>query len=280
MILLFAAVVHATWNLTAKRVGAGGPAFVWLYYTGSAAVCIPIALITAIFSTPHPAWPWLAAILGTAILHVAYGVILQRGYTVGDLSVVYPLARGCGPLLTVAVAVGFLGERPGALALAGTVAVVVGVGVVSSGPSDPSKPRAASVGYGVLTGATIAGYTLWDAHSVSAIAVPPLFYLAAGSAAQSALLLPAALAGRAEVARVWRDCRREVLLVALLSPLGYLLVLDTLRTTPVSLVAPVREFSIVIGSFVAIRIFGEPHLGRRLTGAAIVLAGIAGIALG
>ena len=72
---------------------------------------------------------------------------------------------------------------------------------------------------------------------------------------------------------------REILLVAVLSPLAYVLVLEAMRTAPVSLVAPVRESSIVVGSLLAWWMLGEPDPRRRILGALIVLAGIALIAL-
>ncbi|HEX4223454.1 MAG TPA: DMT family transporter, partial [Pseudonocardiaceae bacterium] len=218
---------------------------------------------------------------GTAILHVGYGVILQRGYTVGDMSVVYPLARGTGPLLSVIVAVLLFGEHPGAVGLLGVGAVLLGVCVISINPSGGTgKPRLASVAYGVLTGAAIAGYTLWDDRAVTVWAIPPILYFAAGSVLQSAMLTPYALANKPDIARLWQAHRREILIVAVLSPLAYLFVLFAMRTTPVSVVAPVRELSIVIGSLVAWRVLREPNPVRRLAGAVIVLSGIVGIAVG
>lgn len=112
-LLVSAAVLHAAWNFAAKRVGAGGAVFVWAYYTLAAALCLPVAIGDLFVETVRPQWWWAVAAVGTAILHVGYGVILQRGYAVGDMSVVYPLARGVGPLLSVVVAVLFFGERPG-----------------------------------------------------------------------------------------------------------------------------------------------------------------------
>lgn len=271
-LVVAAAVVHAIWNFAAKRVGDGGAPFVFLYYTVSALVFGPIAAILAVFD--HPQWTWLLAAVVTAVLHVAYGTVLQRGYAVGDLSVVYPLARGTGPLLSVLVAVLFLGEHPGWLGLVGALLVVVGVLVIGTGKATP-----AGVFYGVLTGAVIAAYTLWDAHSVTALAVPPLIYFGAGSIGESLLLLPTALRAKASVAALWRAHRREVLAVGLLSPLGYLLVLYALQMAPVSLVAPAREVSIVLGGFVAWRLLGEAQAVRRLAGSLVVLAGIAAIAV-
>lgn len=275
-LVLVAAVVHAIWNLAAKRVGDGGARFVFLYYTVSAVVFGPLAVAQLILERPQ--WTWLAAALGTAVLHVVYGIVLQRGYAVGDLSVVYPLARGTGPLLSVLVAVLFLGERPGWAGLVGAFLVISGVLVISSGKAthaDPSRRRA-GVFYGVLTGAVIAAYTLWDAHSVTALGIPPLAYFGVGAIFQSLLMTPVL---RSPVVSLWRQHRRQILVVGLLSPLGYLLVLYALQMAPVSLVAPAREVSIVLGGLAAWRLLGEAQAARRLIGSLVVLAGIAAIAI-
>jgi drug/metabolite transporter (DMT)-like permease len=280
-LLVSAAVLHAAWNFAAKRVGAGGAVFVWCYYTISAGLCLPVAIGDLLVEHARPQWWWVIAAAGTAVLHVGYGLILQRGYAVGDMSVVYPLARGTGPLLSVMVAMLLFGERPGPVGLFGVVAVVLGVCVISINPAAGSgNPRIASVAYGALTGAAIAGYTLWDDRAVSVLAIPPILYFTAGCLLQSAMLTPYAMARKPDIARLWHEHRREILIVAVLSPLAYLFVLFAMRTTPISVVAPVRELSIVIGSLVAWRVLGEPNPVRRLVGAAIVLSGIVGIAVG
>ncbi|SFW74014.1 DMT family transporter [Amycolatopsis australiensis] len=277
--VLVAAVVHAAWNLAAKRISAGGTQFVWLYYTVSAVVLLPVTAVLLAVEPQRPQWSWLLAALGTSVLHIAYGIVLQRGYRVGDLSVVYPVARGTGPLLSVLAAVLVLGERPGALGLLGAFLVVAGVLVISTGRTGGDAHAVkAGIFYGLLTGAVIAGYTLWDAHSVTGLGVPPVVYFGLGSVLQSVLLVPGALAGRAEVRRLWRERRREVLLVGLLSPVAYILVLFALTMAPVSLVAPARELSIVLGGLAAWLVLGERDAVRRLAGSVIVLTGIAAIA--
>lgn len=282
LLVVTASVLHATWNFAAKRVDHGGPVFVWCYYTLSALLLLPVAVAYLLAESVHPRWSWALAAAVSALLHVGYGVVLQRGYTVGDMSVVYPLARGTGPLLTVVVAVLALGERPGALGILGAVAVVVGIGIIGFRPATARTGgrRATSAVHGVLTGVVIAGYTLWDARAVTVMAVPPILYFAASSTAQSLILAPYALARRPEIGRLLRDHLRETVTVAVLSPLAYILVLVAMQTTPVSLVAPVRELSIVIGSLVAWRVLKEPDPARRLVGASVVFAGIVGIAAG
>lgn len=274
-LVLVAAFVHAGWNLAAKRVDSGGARFVFLYYTVGALACLPLAAFALATEPLRPQWTWLLAAVLTAIFHVLYGVVLQRGYRVGDLSVVYPLARGSGPLLSVIAAVALLGERPGVLGLAGAVLIVCGVLLIGGGKGGGN--RRAGVFYGLLTGATIAAYTLWDDHSVNALAVPPVIYFTTGAVLQSAFLAPV-VARQGEVLALWRRHWRETLIVGLLSPVAYLLVLFAMRMAPVSLVAPAREVSIVLGGLAAWLALGEANPGRRIAGSVIVFAGIAAIA--
>jgi drug/metabolite transporter (DMT)-like permease len=269
-----AAVAHAGWNLFAKRVPHGGALFVWLSAVCGVVWLLPFVVVTVLRDGMAGAW-WLAFSV-SGVIHLGYFVLLQRGYRVGDLSVVYPLARGTGPLLSVVAAVWLLGERPGIPALIGAAAVVGGVFVIGG----LGIKGAGGVGYGLATGALIATYTLWDAHAVTALATPPIVLMTGSFAVESVLLAPYALARRQEVKALWREHWLPVVAVAVLSPLAYLLVLFAMRLAPVSLVAPARELSIVVGSLGAWLLLKEPNPVRRLTGAVIVLAGVAAIAVG
>lgn len=284
-LVLVAAALHAGWNFAAKRVGHGGARFVFLYYTASAMLFIPVVAVSLALEPQHPQWTWLLAAVVTAVFHIAYALALQRGYAVGDMSVVYPLARGTGPLLSVLAAVALLGEHPGPLGLLGAVLVVAGVLVIGTGKMEvhlvsPAHRRArrSAVGYGFLTGALIAAYTVWDAHAVTTLSVPPVIYFGTGAIVQSVLLSPYALRNKAEVAGLWRCHRREIVIVSLLSPLAYLLVLFVMRMAPISLIAPAREVSIVFGGLAAWLALDEPHGVRRLAGSLVVFVGIAAIA--
>ncbi|HEX5401069.1 MAG TPA: DMT family transporter [Pseudonocardiaceae bacterium] len=286
VLVVVAAFAHAGWNTSAKRAGAGGSMFVWLYALMSVVLLVPVAVIDLLVSGQRPQWSWLLALTVSGLLHLAYFVLLQRGYADGDMSVVYPLARGTGPLLTVVFAVVVLGERPGAVALVGALAVVVGVFVIggASGGKDSdlagTDRRRIGMIYGVVTGITIAGYTLWDAHAVTTLAVPPLVQLGGSVTIEMLALTPIALAKRVEISALWRDHKWDAGVVAVLSPLAYTLVLYALRIAPVALVAPARELSIVIGGVIAWRVLHEPNPARRLAGAAIVLAGVFALAVG
>lgn len=278
-LVLAAAAIHACWNLVAKQVLDGDATFVFLYYTVGAALVTPVAVVTVVIDHEQPSVTWLWAAIVSAALHIGYAVVLQRGYAVGDLSVVYPLARGSGPPITVVVAVALLGERPGLLGLVGALLVVCGVlviGLSSDATTDQVKRRAGII-FGLLTGAAIAAYTLWDAFSVSTLDLPPLAYFAGSGVLQSALMAPTVLR-RGQAGAVWKRYWRHAVAVGVLSPVAYVAVLYALTTAPVALVAPAREFSIVLGGIAAWLVLREPHPVRRLTGAVIVVAGIAAIA--
>ncbi|MEO8748825.1 MAG: DMT family transporter, partial [Allobranchiibius sp.] len=140
--------------------------------------------------------------------------------------------------------------------------------------------RVAGLRWGALTGAVIATYTLFDDHSVTALGLGAVSYYSISAFWQAVTMSPVAWRRRDRVAPVVRAYWREVAVIALLSPFAYVLVLQAMKTTSVALVAPVRESSIVVGSLLAWWLFKEPRPVRRLLGAAIVVVGIALIAVG
>src|SRR5205085_7932072 len=111
-----------------------GPVFNWLFDVLSVLVCLPLAIAQIFIEPPHLGSVQLTFIVGSALLHLAYFLLLGQGYRVGDLSLVYPLARGTGPLLSTAAAVLLLGERPSALALCGAALVGLGIIVLAGNP--------------------------------------------------------------------------------------------------------------------------------------------------
>jgi drug/metabolite transporter (DMT)-like permease len=286
-LVLAAGLFHAIWNLLAKRVGKAGVPFVWLYTVLSALIYAPVA-VTAVFilGESRLGAAGLLFVVGTAVLHICYFLSLQKGYAVGDLSVVYPLARGTGPLLASAAAVALFGERPGPVAILGILLIGGGVIVLTWEPGGddtgrtPKKDKRPAIAYGLLTGAFIASYTLWDKHAVSALALPPILYYWAALSVQALLLGPVALRRKDELRAAWRAHRPEVLGVAVLSPLSYLLVLTALVFAPVSHVAPAREVGILIGTAMGGGLLGEGNASRRLMAAGAIVAGLVALALG
>ena len=280
-LVLFSAVAHATWNLFAKRAG-GGALFIWLFEALAALLYAPLAIYVLAVQRPHIGALGVAFLAGSVLLHLAYFLILQRGYSVGDLSLVYPLARGTGPTLSTAAAIAFFGERPTPLALVGALLVAISVVILVGGPRLAPGAGGArwAIGYGLLTGVVIAAYTLWDKRAVSALLIPPILLNWSNDVGRALLLLPLALRDKRAVRDLWRAHWREALGVAILSPLSYLLVLTALVFTPVSYVAPAREVSILIGAAMGTRLLSEGEAPRSLVAAGAMVLGVVALALG
>lgn len=279
VLVLASASLHATWNLFAKRAGAStrGPAFVFSFSALTALLYAPLALSQGGWAFAQIGLAGGVAVLGSAVLHIGYFLSLQRGYRVGDLSLVYPIARGGGPLLATLGAIAWFGERPSGVALAGTGLVVLATITLASGRSQVAgslQRLAPGLAWGAVTAAFIGSYTLWDARAVAIVGVPPLLYLWWTELLRAALLAPLALSRPADLRQVWQAHRGAVLVIALLSPFTYLLVLIAFTMAPVSLVAPIREVSVLIGAWLGVSLLGEGHRIRRLIAAAAMVLGV------
>jgi drug/metabolite transporter (DMT)-like permease len=285
-LVLAAGFFHATWNLLAKRASSGvsGPAFVWLCTALSTLIFAPVAAIV-LSENPHVGTLGLLFMFGTGILHTGYFLSLQEGYRVGDLSMIYPLARGTGPLLASAAAIALFDERPGPLGAAGILLIVSGVFLLAWEPDSGSRGSAKKkkwlgMAFGLLTGVFIASYTLWDKYAVSDLSLSPILYYWASLLVEALLLTPLALRDKEKVRAAWRAHWLETLGVAVLSPLSYVLVLIALVFTPVSQVAPAREISILIGTLMGGRLLAEGRLRQRLVASGLMVGGIAALAVG
>jgi len=279
-LVLASAVAHATWNLFAKRASGGAP-FLWLAFALSIPLYAPLAIAVLIVSGARIGPVEVLWMFVNAALNVAYGIFLLRGYRAGDLSVVYPLARGTGPVLALVGAIVLFGERPTPLAIGGAIAIVLGVLALTG---DPRKLRqrgvGVAVGYALLTGVTIAAYTLWDKRGVSGLLIPPVVYEWGANVFRALILTPLALSRWEDVRAEWVANRTAVLAVASLSPLAYILVLSALAISPVSYVAPAREIGILIGVLIGARTLAEADIGRRSIAAVLMVGGVMALALG
>jgi drug/metabolite transporter (DMT)-like permease len=279
-LILLAAFIHASWNLLNKRAS-GHVTFTWLVAVLSAIFYTPVALGVIFVTDLEIGVLELGLMTGSAALHSAYFILLNQGYRVGDLSLVYPLARGTGPLLSTIAAIWLLGERPSALALIGALLIIGGVVVITSNRKSLRQSGVkTAVLYAAVTGLFIAAYTLWDKQAVGRFAVPPLI-LDWGSNLGRAIFLTSLPARYPQETRVeWREHRFEAIGVALLAPLSYILVLTAMQFTPVSYVAPAREISILIGTAMGTRLLAEGDGPRRLVAASAMVLGVVALALG
>ena len=282
-LVLASALVHASWNYLLKKSG-GGAGLITAASALSLVVYAPLVAAVLWFQRGYAFEPvHLALMAGSGLVHTAYFLFLDRAYrSGGDLSIVYPLARATGPLLTIVAAIVLLGERPGPTALGGAVLIGVSALVLTGNPFAWHRSDARhAVGFALATGFMIAVYTVWDKTSVAAFLIPPLLYDWGTNAFRVLVLVPISRRiAPGAMAKAWRQRRRTVVAIAVLSPLSYILVLTAMVFTPVSLVAPAREVSILFAALLGAHLLREGDLARRVIAAAGMVLGIAGLALG
>ncbi|APV50002.1 hypothetical protein BWI17_10090 [Betaproteobacteria bacterium GR16-43] len=282
LLVLVSAFVHASWNFVLKKNG-GGSGVIALSCLLSLVIYLPVMVGAAILQHYQFQWMHLVLMFASGMVHLAYFLLLDRAYrSGGDLSIVYPLARSTGPLLTILFAIAVLGERPGPVALAGAVLIGASAMLLTGNPLKWHKSEARrAVGFALLTGCTIAVYTLTDKWSVAAWLVPPLVYDWGCNFFRCLVIVPLTRRRSPEaMAEAWRDKRSTVLAIAGLSPLSYILVLTAMVFTPVSLVAPAREVSILFAALMGAHLLREGDLTRRAIAALGMVLGISGLALG
>ena len=286
-LIVLAGLIHAGWNIVAKKAG------------GDARFAFFSAFLMMLLWAPLGWWLGREALPGwgttewglvgaSGLLHVLYFVVLLRGYRKADLTVVYPLARGSGPLLSSLVAIGFLGERISALGLAGIGGVVGGVFLIAGGPGlwrkalDPASRERVRQGvfYGLLTGALIASYTVVDGYAVKWALMSPILLDYMGNFVRVALLAPTVMLDRPVAWTLWLRQWRYALLVAVFSPVAYVLVLYAMQEAPLSHVAPAREVSMLFAALIGGHLLGEGERVSRLMGAALIACGVVALGLG
>ena len=265
-----AALLHATWNAIVKGEGdkASSMVAVVLGHVPCALVALPFV------GLPAPAsWPWLVA---GVLLHAGYQLFLVRAYEIGDLTQVYPIARGSAPLIVALVSVAFLGVTLGSAELIGIGLIAVGImSIALVRQSDGlANPRAAALA--LATGGFIAAYSLVDGIGARAAGTAIGFYacLALGNAL---VILCAAKRLRIDpFGRVIRRHMRVLLVGGGASFLAYALVVWAFTQAPIALVTALRETSIVFALLI-----GVLHLKERLSLAKVVstMTTLAGAAL-
>ena len=282
-LVLLSALLHATWNLLLKRA-TNQEVFAWWLLASVGAVLLPMGAVL-LWRDPivQPGW-WF--VLGSIVIHIFYFTLLARGYARADLSLVYPIARGAGPGLVPILGVVILGESIAPAAVAGIVMVVLGIfavhwwGRLASILRDPlDLVKQSGIRYALLTGVTIAAYSVWDKEGVQY--VHPFLYMylltlgaALGMAPQTALIY-----GRSAIALEWRNGWPAILAAGMLTFLAYALVLTALTFSRVSYVAPTREVGIVFAVLLGALFLHERVGAGRLLGSSLIVLGLVLIAV-
>lgn len=273
LLVLAAAFCHATWNFFVKRLN-GGAELAWMFAVASSVIYMPVAIFVIVMEKPVFGWLELGFVVGSAVIHLGYFLLLQAGYRNGDLSLVYPTARATGPLLSVTMAVLLLGEHISLQLAIGAVIIIVGVVSLTGGFSKRPDNFRTSLLFGIGSGTFIGCYTVWDAHAVSSIMISPLILEITGIVCRAVFLTPVGIRRLHTVKTFWKEQRRIILIVSTIMPLAYIFVLYAMTYTPVVYVAPLRESSVLLTVLIGSILLREGDLKRRLGWALVILLGV------
>jgi drug/metabolite transporter (DMT)-like permease len=276
-IVLAAAFLHACWNYLAKK-SRNKIVFIWWFLLAALVIYLPMLIYF---------WPqtiisragWLC-IAATGVLHFMYFWFLGGAYERGDLSLVYPLSRGSGPLLVPLLAILFINEQLSALGAFGITLIIAGIYTIHlrsfslDGFLEPFRAARGSASvWALLTGGTIAAYSLVDKVGVSLVHPPVYIYLML--AITWLFLSPLVLTkNREDLTLEWKTNRNTIFIVGFLVLGTYMLVLFALQMAKVSYVVAVREVSIIISITLGIRGLGEKHGLQKMIGAIFLASGV------
>ena len=265
--VLGAAFLHAMWNAVVKASGDKA-----LSMTAMIIGHTPLALLSIVIAPmPDPAaWPLIAV---GAALHVGYQLFLQASYRIGDLSQVYPLARGLAPLIVAAVSVLALGV---ALSPSELIAVaLIACGILSlalARPASGGTDRRAAA-YALITGVFIAAYSLVDGIGARSAGTALGFY------GWLSVLNGIAFTAIMRVRRptLWKDLDRRTLGFGLIggsaSYIAFAIVLWAMTKAPIALVTALRETSIIVALFIGVFVLKERLSLRKLLSTFLTISG-------
>ena len=284
--VIVAALLHAFWNIVAKKTG-GNRHFVLMGGLLLALFWAPLGLWLGWREVPRWGGVQWAFVACSGFTHLAYFNVLLKGYRVSDLTVVYPVARGTGPLISSLLAVAVLGE---ALTLHGAVGVLCvcgGVFIIAGGPAllraahDPAQRARVHAGlrWGAATGVLIAVYTVLDGWSVKRLLIAPILVDYFGNLVRLPFMMPTLLRDPRGFVDAWRRYKWHAAAMGLVAPLAYVLVLYAVKLAPLSHVAPAREISMLFAALIGGRLLGEGDRGQRMLGAALMAGGVALLAV-
>lgn len=264
---------HAFWNMILKKVQ-GGILFIWFFTLITTLCYIPflVALPTTYVTFTQPLVLYIC--VSSMIVHLFYFIFLDKAYQYGDLSIIYPVARGIAPVLTIIAAFFLLNESLSTTQLFSVCCIIFGTFTLSgfSYSRDPTMGK--SLAYALVCGIMVASFTLIDKVAISQYAISPFLLDFINNLGRTVMLCPYALNNKTQLKDLVQVNWKEGVMVALLSPLSYLLVLYAMKYAPISLIAPLRQFSIVIGGILGVKLLCENRDYAKLLGIGLTFFGI------
>jgi drug/metabolite transporter (DMT)-like permease len=282
-IVFIAAFLHATWNTMAKR-SRKKIVFVWWFLLFALIFYLPMFLYYwPITPVDHVGW---ACILASGVIHFFYFLFLGGAYERGDLSLVYPISRGSGPLFVPLLAVIFIQEQLELIGVVGILLIILGIYVIHLQAFSwhaalvPLKTMGGdSFFWSFGTGLTIAVYSLVDKIGVDHV-FPPVFIYCMLIVCWLILTPYVFIRERSHIRPEWTANKYTILLVGFLVLFTYMSVLFAMRLSKVSYVVAVREVSIVFSALYGVFLFGEKYLSQKVAGSALIACGVVCIGFG
>ena len=278
LLVVGAAACHCAWNLILKSESDRAEVSLGALIVG-AVLTSPVLAVYALRDISLEGWLLIAL---SGVFETAYVIALTAAYGAGDLSLVYPIARGTPALLVAPLSVALLGERLSAPGIIGIGLVVVGIVATHQPASHDATAGGGSHGRAVvlaiLTGLAISGYSFVNKLGVQRVPVP--LYATLVFAVDAVFL---AIVLRARGGLRWpllpRGRWRPTVIVGVLMMGSYLGVLGAMTLAPLAYVVAAREMSIVLTTIAGVVLLGERASARRLGGATLIFAGLVAIAL-
>lgn len=267
LLVIAAGALHAMWNAIAKQTGDQLMAFALI------GVSMTLAGGAAVEITGLPGRTAVEYAAVSAAIHIGYQLALMNSYRLGAFNQVYPIARGTSPLVVAVGAYLFAGERLAGLPLVGVVVLAAGLMSLAVSAGALTGPELPAIAVALLTGLTIASYTVVDGLGVRA-AHDSYSYAGLMFALQGPVF-PVLAAFRRQWSR-WLEwpAVSQGLLAGGLSVLAYGIVLWAQSRAPLAEVAAVRETSVIFAAFIGMAFLKERFGTRRMAAAAVVAAGI------
>ena len=273
LVILLAALLHATWHALVKS---SGDRIVALAGMNLASGAVALGFLPFV-AVPRPAA--LAVIAGSVFLHVGYKIGLARLYQRADLGQAYPLARGVTPIFATLLGFLLLAETPAWPVLLGMALISLGVLLLAREKAE-RRLDAGTLAIAAMTGLAVAAYSAVDAWGVR-VNGDWLGFTAWLIVADTATFLAYAFATRGRaVLGAWREGIGRVVVSGVLGIGSFGAFLWALSTAPVAGVTALRETSVIFAALIGAVVLGERATPIRYLATALVAAGVAAMALG
>jgi len=269
IIVLTAAAMHAGWNAIAKT---GSDPFISISLIGIFGGFATMTLMPFVPAPPGELWPWIVA---SALVHTGYKLFLIQAYKAGNLSQVYPLARGTAPLIVSIFSILFLNEVLGGLQLFGVVILVSGIWLMGvRGSATLGRLDGRAVFFAIATSMFIATYTIIDglAGRIAPTVLSFLVYMTSidGVLLSVVFFYVRGASGLHQIAPFWR----QGLIGGIMSNTAFALSIWAMKSAPIALVAALRETSIIFAVLIARVVLKEKMTGWRIAAALLIATGI------